>query len=73
MLQLGHLVHVSLMVRLVDRKVVATLHIRDVPDEVQYSAKVTAAKRRQSLREFVIEAIQEKVDRCKTEVQDEEQ
>lgn len=52
---------------------VATLHIRDVPDEVQHGAKVAATRRRQSLREFVIEAIQEKLDRINADGQDEEQ
>lgn len=61
------------LVHLVDREAVATLHIRDVPDEVQHGAKVAATQRRQSLREFVIEAISEKLDRIRAEAQDEEQ
>jgi plasmid stability protein len=63
----------GLLVHLVDREAVATLHIRDVPDETQHAAKVRAAQRRQSLREFVIEAIDEHLERTAVEAQDEEQ
>lgn len=61
------------MVHLVDRKVVATLHIRDVPDEVQRKAKADAALRRQPLREWVIEAMNEKLARHAAQAQDEDQ
>lgn len=47
------------------------MHIRDVPDETQHAAKVRAAQRRQSLREFVIEAIDEHLERTAADAQDE--
>jgi len=53
--------------------VVATLHIREVPDEIQHGAKVAAAQRRQPLREWVIEAMTEKLERERTAAQDVEQ
>ena len=40
-----------------------TLYVRRVPDPVWMSAKVAAAKRGISLREWIIEAVKEKVNR----------
>jgi hypothetical protein len=45
----------------------ATLQIKEFDDEVHQAAKEAAVKRRQSLKDFVTEAVQEKLDRVARE------
>lgn len=41
----------------------ADLRVRDFPDELLHNAKVAALSKKKSLKDFVIEAVREKLER----------
>lgn len=42
-----------------------TLNVRNIPEELHHAAKVSAVKEGRSLREWLIEAIKEKLEKEK--------
>jgi plasmid stability protein len=52
---------------------VALLHVRNIPDRLHRACRVSAIETGQSLRQFVIDALRDELDRRGVEVPDDDE